>query len=136
MKHHDQKITKYDFLAAFRKIRKTAITGCGSVPGIGNVMLRHAARNFDRIHSVVVGFACESNVKKFVVPFSIESILEEYTFPAPYIVNDKWRTKPPSESVKMRYFRAIGKQRAFLADHAEIFTFHHYYKDKGLRPET
>ena len=27
-----------------------SITGCGSVPGIGNVMLNYAAKKFDTIH--------------------------------------------------------------------------------------
>src|SRR3989344_6401380 len=50
------------------------ITGCGSVPGIGNVMLTHASADFDNINTVEVGFAWSSNLKKFVVPFSMSSI--------------------------------------------------------------
>ena len=55
------------------------ITGCGSVPGIGNVMLHYAADKFDKIDTVEVGFAWDSNIKKFVVPFSMTSILREFT---------------------------------------------------------
>jgi saccharopine dehydrogenase-like NADP-dependent oxidoreductase len=61
------------------------ITGSGSVPGIGNVMLRHASAKFNKIDEVDVGFAWDSNIKKFVVPFSIISILEEFTSPAPFV---------------------------------------------------
>jgi saccharopine dehydrogenase-like NADP-dependent oxidoreductase len=118
---------------AFRRIKRTAITGCGSVPGVGNVMLRHAARKFDKIDTVEVGFAWDSNVKKFVVPFSMESILEEYTYPAPYVVGGRWRKKVPSDSAVTRYHRGVGHQRSFLADHAETYTFHHYFRKKGLK---
>jgi saccharopine dehydrogenase-like NADP-dependent oxidoreductase len=119
--------------AAFRKAGLTAITGCGSVPGIGNVMLAHAARKVDSLQTVNVGFAWDSNIKRFVPPFSIESILEEFTVPAPYIVNGYWRKKLPSESRSMRYSRAIGYQENFLAVHAETYSFQHYYKRKGLK---
>lgn len=117
---------------AFKKIGKTAITGCGSVPGIGNVMLAHAAKKFDSIETVDVGFAWNSNIKKFVVPFSIESILEEYTLPAPHIKGGKWRHIRPMDSAVVRNFRAIGPQKIFMVDHSEVYTFNHYFKRQGL----
>ncbi|MDP3901536.1 MAG: saccharopine dehydrogenase C-terminal domain-containing protein [bacterium] len=119
--------------SAFKEIDKTAITGCGSVPGIGNVMLRHAARKLDSINTIEAGFAWDSNIKKFVVPFSIESILEEFNAPAPYIMNKRWRKKMPLTSTTTRYFKSIGDQKIFLADHAETYTFYHYYKNKGCK---
>lgn len=117
----------------FREIGHTAITGCGAVPGIGNVMLRHAAKKFDSIQTIEAGFAWDSNIKKFVVPFSIESILEEFTMPAPYIANRRWRTKDPMETAVNRFYRSIGYQKSFLVDHAETYTFYQYFKHKGVR---
>ena len=117
----------------FKKIGRVAITGCGSVPGIGNVMLAHAAKKFDSLDSVDVGFAWNSNIKKFVVPFSIESILEEYTLKAPYLKESKLRRMRPADSAVVRNFRAIGPQKIFLADHPEIYTFHHYFRRLGLK---
>ncbi|MBI5794395.1 saccharopine dehydrogenase NADP-binding domain-containing protein [Candidatus Uhrbacteria bacterium] len=119
--------------AKFRKIRRTAITGCGSVPGIGNVMLRYAVKKFDTLESVDVGFAWNSNIKKFVVPFSIESVLEEYTLPAPYVINGHWRRRMPIEAAATRSHRTIGEQRAILVDHPETYTFLKYFKPKGLK---
>ncbi len=118
---------------AFKKIKRTAITGCGSVPGIGNVMLAHAAKKFDSIESIHAGFAWDSNIKKFVVPFSIESILEEYTLKAPYVQSGRMRRIRPAESAKIRTFRVVGPQKIFLADHSEIYTFFHYFKPWGVR---
>lgn len=117
----------------FKKIKKTAVTGCGSVPGIGNVMLRYAAKKFDSILTIDAGFAWDSNIKKFTVPFSIESIMEEFTLPAPVLSNGRWRYKKPLKTISTRYYRSIGNQQTFLVDHAELFTFYHYYKDKGVK---
>ena len=116
----------------FKKIGKTAITGCGSVPGIGNVMLAHAVKKFDSIESIDAGFAWDSNLKTFVVPFSVESILEEYTLKAPYIQGGRLRRMRPFDSIRVRTFRAIGPQKIFLADHPEIYTFDHYFKRMGV----
>src|SRR3989344_512803 len=63
-----KQIALHDFLKEKGLI---SITGCGSVPGVGNVMLRYASQKLDGINQIDVGFAWDSNIKKFVVPFSI-----------------------------------------------------------------
>ena len=109
------------------------ITGCGSTPGINNIMLAHVVHLFDVLDTVEVGFAWDSNIKEFVVPFSIQSILEEFMDPAPVIANGEMIHLDPMESMSERRFRKIGKQSCFHARHSETFTFHYYYKDKGLQ---
>ena len=109
------------------------LTGCGSVPGIGNIMLNHAAKKFDKIDDIEVGFAWNSNIKKFVVPYSIESILTEFTYPAPIIHNHKLYTiKPISSEVKC-YHRAIGKENQINMHHPEMYTFPRFCKSKGVK---
>ena len=117
----------------FKKIERTAITGCGAVPGIGNIMLAHAAKKFNSIETVELGFAWDSNIKKFVVPFSIESIMEEYTLLAPYIENGRLKRIKPMKSAQVRNFRAVGKQKIFLVDHPETYTIQHYFKSWGVK---
>lgn len=117
----------------FKKIKRTAITGCGSVPGIGNVMSRYAARKFDTLTSADVGFAWDANQKKFVVPFSMKSILEELTYDPRIIQNGQWVKKKALEIFLERDFRLIGRQKVFLIQHPELFTFFHYFKDQGLK---
>src|SRR3989338_8638944 len=117
----------------FKAIGRTAITGCGSVPGIGNVMLRYAAQKFDRITGINVGFAWDYNQKKFVVPFSMKSILEEFTYSPRFIKHGKWvKIKPLAISIR-RKFKLIGYQQSFLVYHPELYTFYRYYKDKGVQ---
>lgn len=110
-----------------------SITGCGSVPGVGNVMLNYASKKFDRIHSIDVGFSWTSNIKKFVVPFSIQSIIEEFTEPAPLIINGKWIHKKPLDTIMTMSHRVIGKQEEFFTRHPETWTFYHYFKNMGLK---
>lgn len=118
---------------AFRAIDRTAITGCGSVPGIGNVMLSSAARKFDIITSIDVGFAWDSNMKKFVIPFSMKSILEEFTYSPKFVKNGKWiHVKPLALSIR-RKFKLIGYQKSFLVYHPELYTFYRYFKNTGVK---
>ena len=110
------------------------ITGCGSVPGIGNVMLNYAANKFDKIESAEVGFAWDSNIKKFVVPFSIQSIIEEFTAPAPMVLHEKIVKVKPMDSLVKCYHRAIGREKQFnVGHHPETYTFFKFCKDKGIK---
>lgn len=111
----------------------THITGCGSVPGIGNVMLNYASKDFDRIETVEVGFDWNSNIKKFVVPFSIPSIVEEFTEPATNIEKGRYTKIRPLSSVKDYFDEFTGSEKNFYVRHPETFTFYHYFKHKGLK---
>lgn len=117
----------------FEKRNLTAITGCGSTPGINNVTLNYAIQNFDSVETIEAGFAWSSDPKEFVVPFSMQSIIEEFTDPAPVIEEGTWIDKVPLETVVERQFREIGEQKCFLVRHPETFTFFFYQKDKGVK---
>lgn len=117
----------------FEKRNLTAITGCGSTPGINNVTLNYAIQNFDSVETIEAGFAWSSDPKKFVVPFSMQSIIEEFTDPAPVIEKGVWINKAPLETVVERQFREIGEQKCFLVKHPETFTFFFYQKNKGVK---
>ena len=118
----------------FRNAGLTAITGCGSTPGINNVMLRHAAKFYADIDTIELGFAWDSNVKRFVVPFSIESVIEELTEPAPVFENGEWIEKNPFDTEIIWEFREIGAQKCYLVRHPETYTFTTGFKD--LHPKT
>lgn len=118
----------------FKKKKLIGITGCGSVPGIGNVMLKYAAEKFDEMDTIEVGFSWDSNIKKFVVPFSIQSIIEEFTGPAPIVEQCRFIKKTPMDTIAVGCHRRIGKQKEFLiGHHPETYTFYNYFKNKGVR---
>ncbi|MBU4422109.1 saccharopine dehydrogenase NADP-binding domain-containing protein [Candidatus Parcubacteria bacterium] len=117
----------------FKKAGLVAITGCGSTPGVNNILLHYAHLLLDSLNTVEAGFAWDSNIKKFVVPFSIQSIIEEFTDPAPIIENGKWIKKVPLLNIEKRKFRKIGEQDCFFVRHPETFTFDYYNKKDGLK---
>ncbi len=116
-----------------KKKKLTHITGCGSVPGIGNVMLNHAASKFDSLHSIEVGFAWNSNMKQFVVPFSMDSIIDEFTEPATNIKDGKFTKLRPLDTLIKTHEPFVGKQDCMFVRHPETYTFYKYFKNKGLK---
>lgn len=118
---------------SFRRENLTAITGCGSTPGINNVMLQYAQEFLDTIESVDAGFAWNSNIEEFVVPFSIQTLVEEFTEPAIVFENGKCAVKAPLDNVSEKEFREVGVVVNFLVHHPEVFTFFKNYSDKGLK---
>lgn len=122
-----------DMNVDFSKAGLTAITGCGSTPGINNVMLCHATHDFSHIETIEAGFAWDSNIKKFVVPFSIASIMEELTDPAATLVEGEMIDVTPLETEEIRHYRAIGKQRSYIVRHPETYSFYKNYEANGVR---
>ena len=116
-----------------KKKNIVGITGAGSVPGIGNVMLKHASEKFDTIEDINLGFSWDSNMKEFVVPFSIESVLEEFTERAPIVENKHFKYKIPLSNVIKENHRYIGTEKEILVRHPEQYTFLHYFGKKGLK---
>ncbi|MBI2672018.1 saccharopine dehydrogenase NADP-binding domain-containing protein [Candidatus Woesearchaeota archaeon] len=109
------------------------ITGCGSVPGIGNVMLNYASNKFDTIDTIEVGYAWNSNLKKFVVPFSIQTILSEFTAPATDVIKRKVVKIVPLTTVTENHDKFVGDEIEFHVRHPETYTFYKYFKNKGLK---
>ena len=116
-----------------KKKNIVGITGIGSVPGIGNIMLRHASEKLDTLTSIEVGFAWDSNIKEFVVPFSIESVVEEFTDRAPIVENKHFKYKTPLNSVVKHNHRFIGREKEIFVRHPEQYTFLHYFSKNGLK---
>ncbi len=117
---------------AFRSENLAAITGCGSTPGINNIMLSYLSGQFSRMTTIEMGFAWDANMEKFVVPFSVKSLMEELTMPAPYIKKKKWSEIFPEKSEEKRMFTVIGRQKSFIVRHPETLTCWEDFKEKGL----
>lgn len=131
-----QNITQEQFKLhnAFKKAGNLCITGCGSTPGISNIMASFAINNlFDRIETIDLGFAWDSNIKKFVVPYSIESIFEEFTKQPIIFRNGKFIKTKRIVCTGTFNFKEVGKQTSYCIVHSEVYTFPRYFKNKGLK---
>jgi saccharopine dehydrogenase-like NADP-dependent oxidoreductase len=128
-------VTKKQFALnnIMKKKNIVGITGIGSVPGIGSVMLSYASEKFDKITDIHLGFAWDSNMQEFVVPFSIESVLEEFTDRAPIVRNRHFEYKIPLSNIIKEHHRYIGTEPELLVRHPEQYTFLHHFSKKGLK---
>ena len=130
-----QKITREQFTLneKFKKARILCITGCGSTPGIVNVMAAHTIKNFDSVDSITLGFAWDSNIKKFVIPYSVQSIFDEFTQEPITFHNGKFVKENRMRCQGTFNLKAVGKQTVYCIVHSEVYTFPRYFKNKGLK---
>lgn len=130
-----QKITLEQFKLhdSFKKTGIINITGCGSTPGIVNVMTAHVLEKLDSVKTIYLGFAWDSNIKKFVVPYSIQSIFDEFT-ENPITYHDGKFVKEKRMTCKgTKNFKEVGKQTVYCIVHSEVYSFSKYFKNKGLK---
>jgi saccharopine dehydrogenase-like NADP-dependent oxidoreductase len=122
-----QRITAQQFSLhrAFEKKNLLCITGCGSTPGIANVMAHYGTTLLDSVQSINLGFAWDSKPKIFVVPYSLQSIFAEFQEKPVVFEKGVFRTRAPYELIQT--FRQIGPQRIKGIVHSEVYTFPRYF---------
>lgn len=124
----------------FKKIKKIALLGCGSTPGITNVMASYAAQFFDVMHSIEISFADADFTdykQKFVTPYTFYTIADEFTL-NPYVLHQgKLKAATPLSGEKELYFSKFPEEmrnkKGFYALHSELATFPNSFKSKGLK---
>jgi len=124
---------QYAFQKNFKDKKLTALLGCGSTPGIANVMASHAVSQLDAVDHIDLGFGWDSNIKEFVLPYSIESIVYELTMPPVVLEGGKFKKSNTCYYEGTENIRFVGKQALYCIVHSEVFTFSKYFKNKGLK---
>ncbi|MBI3548106.1 MAG: saccharopine dehydrogenase NADP-binding domain-containing protein [Elusimicrobia bacterium] len=120
----------------FARARRVAVLGCGSTPGITNMMVADMARSFDRIDAVDIFDASvdPSFGSSFLPPFSIRTMLDEYLMPAPILEKGKIVAAAAHSRAEGLEFKApIGRCSAGAVIHSEAATLPAFLKDKGVR---
>jgi saccharopine dehydrogenase-like NADP-dependent oxidoreductase len=130
-----QEMTKrqYKLSSSYKRKKLIALLGCGSTPGTSNVMAAYAVMHLDSVKHIELGFAWDSNIKEFVLPYSIESIAHELLTPPIVLQNGKFIKRKACDMEGITMFRAVGKQATYCIVHSEVFTFARYFKKKGLK---
>ena len=126
-------IQQYKFDNDFKKKKLLVLLGCGSTPGIANVMARHAVGQLDSVDHIDLGFGWDSNIKEFVIPYSIESIVYELTTAPVALENGKFVNSKVCYYKGVTNLREVGMQNIYCIVHSEVFTFHKYFRNKGLK---
>jgi saccharopine dehydrogenase-like NADP-dependent oxidoreductase len=115
----------------------TAIAGIGGTPGITNLLARMAADQLDTIDSIFVQLGCTdtpSSQAPLVAPYSIRTILDEFTKEPQVFQDGIWYAKPPLSGAEEIIFPApVGPATAVYTLHSECATFPISFRDKGIR---
>lgn len=125
-------IQQYKLDNEFRKRKLTALLGCGSTPGIVNVMARYSVDQMDSVYHIDLGFGWDSNIKEFVLPYSIESIIYELTTIPIVLEGGKFEKSRICTMEKIDKLKGVGKQITHCIVHSEVYTFTKYFRNKGL----
>ena len=115
----------------------TAILGMGGTPGITNLLARAAVDKLDHVDSIKVQLGCSDNTPSsapLVAPYSIRTILDEFTRQPQVFQDGEWYPQPPlSGQEEMVFPLPVGHATAIYSLHSECATFPVSFRDKGIR---
>jgi lysine 6-dehydrogenase len=107
----------------FREEGVAAIAGIGACPGLSNVMAAMAAVRLDSVETIdIVDGAREEDVG-FGVPYSADTILDEFSAPAMVFEDGELRQVPAgSGAVRWPFPEPVGEMEAVYTLHSELAT--------------
>lgn len=115
----------------------TAILCMGGTPGITNLLARAAVDKLDHVDSIKVQLGCSDNTPSsapLVPPYSIRTILDEFTKQPQVFQDGEWYPQPPlSGHEEMVFPLPVGRATAIYSLHSECATFPISFRDKGIR---
>ncbi len=121
----------------FRKKDLLAVIGCGSTPGITNVMIKHAADSFEKVTAVHIRFGGHDFTKQtqhFVLPYTAYTLFDEFTDRPTVLERGRIRlVEPLSGQDTYRFPEPVGKKTCFYTLHSELATIPEFLQKKGLR---
>jgi saccharopine dehydrogenase-like NADP-dependent oxidoreductase len=104
----------------------SAVLGIGSAPGLTNVLARLGADTFDRVDSIdMVDGAVDLNEGggSFGVPYSADTVLDEFTMPAMVFEDGELKEVPAASGViEWDFPEPVGRQPAMYTLHSEPAT--------------
>jgi len=114
----------------------TAIMGMGGTPGITNILARAAVDQLERVESIKVQPGCSDETPStapLVAPYSIRTILDEFTKQSQVFQDGAWHPQPPLTGQEEIIFPLpVGRATAIYSLHSECATFPLSFRDKGI----
>ncbi len=127
----------------FKKAGVTAVIAMGGAPGVTNILARYGALQLDTVeeaHALCgnVDDTDWSRYKGWVVPYSLETLCDEFSVGAPEFIDGAWNMDIiGGEGVEdIDFGEPAGELEAHFTIHSEPFTFWHTWKDQGLKAAT
>ena len=105
----------------------TCILGIGSTPGTMNVLGRYGAAKLDRVQKVLLrssgAVVSGGETGKFVPPYAIRTIFDEFSMDAPILRNGKIQFVPALSGLERSEFMApVGVVEGYYTIHSELAT--------------
>ncbi len=123
--------------AEFRRANLLGALGCGSTPGITNMMVARMSAPFEAIETVGIYDASHDpslSEDSFLPPFSIRTMLAEYEAPAPILLKGRMvDVAAHSQPEPLEFKEPIGRVTAGTVIHSETATLPDYLKDKKVK---
>ena len=127
----------------FRRAGVTAVIAMGGAPGVTNILARYGAERLDVVeeaHALCgnVDDTDWSNYDGWVVPYSLETLCDEFSVVAPEFIDGHWVTDITGGEGQedLDFGEPAGMLEAHYTIHSEPFTFWHTWKDQGLKSAT
>lgn len=121
----------------FKKAGLIAVLGCGSTPGITNILANYGSRKFDKVEEIHISFADVDYTKypiPFVIPYSTDTLLDEFMLkPAVFTKSRLKMVAPMSGKQKITFPKPAGFVEGFYTLHSELATLPLSFKSKGLK---
>jgi len=117
-----------------------AVLGMGAAPGMTNIMAAAGQKDLDTVESIDIYVGSIDNTvfeHPFAVPYSIETLIDEYTLSPMVFEGDDYKSVPPlSGAVKVDFPQPVGTQEAIYTLHSEVLTLPMTYAAKGCKRAT
>lgn len=126
----------------FRKAGLAAVLGIGGAPGITNVLARYGYDQLDtvdivRLSDAGVDMTDMKSIDAFVPPYSIRTIMEEYSDESVEFIDGQYKTLPPiSGAMEIDFPEPIGRRTCIHTLHSEPATIPASFKEKGVKEVT
>jgi saccharopine dehydrogenase-like NADP-dependent oxidoreductase len=107
----------------FREAGVPAVAGAGCCPGLSNILAKLMEPRFDQVDSVDILDGAVEEGDEFGVPYSAETILDEFTVPAMIYEDGRLREVPAgSGAIRYRFPDPLGEMEAVYTLHSEPAT--------------
>ena len=107
----------------FRSAGLPAVVGIGACPGLSNVLARVAAERLDSVRSIDILDGATVPEGEFGIPYSAETILDEYHLPAMVFADGELREVPAGSGViRYTFPDPVGEMEAVYTLHSELAT--------------
>jgi lysine 6-dehydrogenase len=127
----------------FKKAGVTAVIAMGGAPGVTNILAKYGAEQLDSVeeaHALCgnVDDTDWSSYAGWVVPYSLETLCDEFSVVAPEFIDGHWVMDITGGEGQeaLDFGEPAGPLEAHYTIHSEPFTFWHTWRGQGLRSAT